>query len=770
MERAHENTSLLSGRVVQGNHYTEEAGKGIRRRNAGVAVHRPSNEEFEPTEVLSDKYQSSDYDVIENQLYCEEEQQLAQKKIHSYIWQLEVKRWFVMLLIGMITACIAAVVDICIDKLAGSKYSLVALYFEDRTDNMTILIPFFLWMSIDIALVSVASLLVVYGEPVAAGSGIPQIKCYLNGVLVPHVVRVKTLVCKVVGIVFAVSGGLAVGKEGPMIHAGSVVAAGVSQGKSTSFKKDFKVFKNFRTDHEKRDFVSGGAAAGVAAAFGAPIGGVLFSLEEGASFWNQSLTWRIFFASMTCSFTLNVLLSYYNGNPWSLSSPGLINFGEFTGIGYHGYEILLFLLMGVFGGLAGALFNAINYKLSVFRIKYVYKSVLCILEVIVISILTVSLSFLSIYLSNDCQPITDSVQYPLQLFCGDGEYSASAALFFSTPEQSVKTLFHAHEGSIKPTTLIPFCLIYFMLATLTYGLSIPSGLFIPSLLAGAAWGRLFGIFLHYLSPDLFSDTGLYALIGAAAQLGGVIRMTISLTVILMEATHNITYGLPLMLVLITAKWCGDIFNHGLYDIHIELHSVPLLKWGPPPLSSHVKAGDVMSRPVITLNTIESVGKITEILQQNEHNGFPVIDPYDQSGMHGGTFRGLIIRSQLSVLLKNKAFTSWPTSTAPRRRIELDDFRNEYPRFTEIEDISITDREKECSIDLRPFMNPSPYSVSKEASLPRIFRLFRALGLRHLVVTDGHNRVIGMVTRKDLARFRYSSHRERGLQELPVVSI
>jgi chloride channel 7 len=133
----------------------------------------------------------------------------------------------------------------------------------------------------------------VWWEPASGGSGIPEIKCFLNGIDLPNIVRMQTLVCKLVGVTFSVAAGFPIGMEGPMVHSGAVVAAVVSQGKSRLWGADnsFSKFSDFRNDREKRDFVACGAAAGVCSAFGSPIGGVLFSLEEASSYFSTKLTW-----------------------------------------------------------------------------------------------------------------------------------------------------------------------------------------------------------------------------------------------------------------------------------------------------------------------------------------------------------------------------------------------------------------------------------------------------------------------------------------------
>ncbi|XP_076839677.1 H(+)/Cl(-) exchange transporter 7 isoform X2 [Brachyhypopomus gauderio] len=720
--------------------------------------------------LLSLKFESLDYDNSENQLFLEEERRMS----HMSFRCLEISRWVICGLIGVFTGLIACFIDIMVETLAGIKYYVVKENIEKFTEVGGLYISLILWAVLNSAFVMVGAIIVACFEPIAAGSGIPQIKCYLNGVKIPRVVRLKTLVVKVCGVICSVAGGLAVGKEGPMIHSGAVVAAGVSQGRSTSLKKDFKIFEYFRRDTEKRDFVSAGAAAGVSAAFGAPVGGVLFSLEEGASFWNQMLTWRIFFASMISTFTLNFFLSVYHGKTGELSSPGLINFGSFDleSVQYNLYEIPLFICMGAIGGLLGALFNVLNYWLTIFRIRYVHRPCLQVMEAMLVAAVTAAVSFAMIYTSNDCQPLKmeSSDEYPLQLFCADGEYNAMATAFFNTPERSVRSLFHNPPGTYNPQTLGYFTLTYFLLACWTYGLTVSAGVFIPSLLIGAAWGRLFGILLSYMtnSKSIWADPGKYALMGAAAQLGGIVRMTLSLTVILVEATGNVTYGLPIMLVLMTAKIVGDYFIEGLYDIHIKLQSVPFLHWEAPATSHWLTAREVMSSPVTCFNRLEKVGTIVDVLSNTatNHNGFPVIVRAGATdiGEEGGKLCGLILRSQLIVLLKHKVFVERAQSRLSLRKLQLKDFRDAYPRFPPIQSIHVSQDERECMMDLSEFMNPTPYTVPQETSLPRVFKLFRALGLRHLVVVDDENKVVGLVTRKDLARYHLGKH---GLEELQL---
>uniref|UniRef100_A0A8C0IB58 Chloride channel protein n=1 Tax=Bubo bubo TaxID=30461 RepID=A0A8C0IB58_BUBBB len=753
--------------------------------------------------LLSLKYESLDYDNSENQLFLEEERRIN----HTAFRTVEIKRWVICAMIGILTGLVACFIDIVVENLAGLKYRVVKGNIDKFTEKGGLSFSLLLWATLNASVVMVGSVIVAFIEPVAAGSGIPQIKCYLNGVKIPHVVRLKTLVIKVCGVILSVVGGLAVGKEGPMIHSGAVIAAGISQGRSTSLKRDFKIFEYFRRDTEKRDFVSAGAAAGVSAAFGAPVGGVLFSLEEGASFWNQFLTWRIFFASMISTFTLNSVLSVYHGNAWDLSSPGLINFGRFDNekMGYTIQEIPIFIFMGVVGGILGALFNALNYWLTMFRIRYIHRPCLQVVEAMLVAAVTATVGFVMIYCSRDCQPIQGStVAYPLQvgdageqpsgvgghpepgqwlraeqgdktllgfvalsqsvpsaLFCADGEYNSMATAFFNTPEKSVVNLFHDPPGSYNPMTLGMFTLMYFFLACWTYGLTVSAGVFIPSLLIGAAWGRLFGISLSYLTKgSIWADPGKYALMGAAAQLGGIVRMTLSLTVIMMEATGNVTYGFPIMLVLMTAKIVGDYFVEGLYDMHIQLQSVPFLHWEAPVTSHSLTAREVMSAPVTCLRRIERVGTVVDILSDtsSNHNGFPVVE----SNPDATACRccGMVPDS----LFPHKVFVERANLSLVQRRLKLKDFRDAYPRFPPIQSIHVSQDERECMIDLSEFMNPSPYTVPQEASLPRVFKLFRALGLRHLVVVDNRNEVVGMVTRKDLARYRLG---KEGLEELSL---
>ncbi|KAH8401806.1 hypothetical protein KR009_008041 [Drosophila setifemur] len=696
-------------------------------------------------------YESLDYEVCENTLFQKEQRERLAER---FSLRKDVIRWIIFIQIGVITALIACTIDIIIEELSELKYNFLKTT-TDKNVPMTdavghdLVIPFLYWLLWSILPVAFGATMVTYIEPITAGSGIPQVKSYLNGVKIPRIVRIKTLAVKAIGVITSVVGGLAGGKEGPMIHAGAVVAAGISQGKSTTFVKDFRIFKAFRDDHEKRDFVLGGGAAGVSAAFGAPIGGMLFSLEEAASFWNQNLIWRTLVASIISVFTLNIVLSAYHGlNDFTFT--GLFNLGKFDQpLKFDYFELPIFMLLGVTGGLLGAAWNSLNTKINGFRKRFIPWKFAKVIEAVMVAMLGVTLACLMIYFINDCRPLgNDPTIHPVQLFCDDNEYNAVAALWFQTPEATVRSLFHDPPGSHKILTLAMFTLVYYVLSCATFGLNVSLGVFIPTALVGAAWGRLLAMITFYFFPEAeFLHPGKYALIGAAANLGGVLRMTISLSVILMETTGiESSFFFPLIIALISAKWVGDYFNEGIYDTQIEVNHVPMLPWEPLPKYKGLAARELLSSPVVCIKLRDSAHYIYKVLKKCDHNGFPVVDDVQGDRRSEGRVCGIILRSQLIVILLKSLYVENKRFWLPETSIQT--FRDVYPRYPSIKNVRKLDTKINYTVDLSMFMNPSPIRVNPHDSVPRIFQIFRALGLRHLLVINDENRIAGIITRRD----------------------
>ncbi|KAI9981920.1 hypothetical protein PInf_009703 [Phytophthora infestans] len=729
--------------------------------------------------------ESYSYDFFESRVNMQHDQEQTESAIRS----LNIARWVMTFGVGLGTALVACFVEFWTSLLStfrtATMASLVAGEMEGSRSFGT---GYLVYALISVGFVSVASYCVAILCPVAGGSGISEIKATLNGIKIHRVVRLKTLFCKAVGILFSVSGGLPVGKEGPMIHSGSVIGAGLSQGKSSSFGLDtsWTKFKGFRNDKEKRDFISCGAAAGVAAAFGAPIGGVLFALEEGASFWHQNLTWRTFFCAMVSAFVLNYFMSFMEASESNGPTPdvghvfiggtlgtqtGTFTFGQFAGSkAYEVLDVPVFILMGMVGGLFGAGFNSANTILTKFRKRYVTRRFLRFGETLLIAFSMATASFWLSYYFGTCRELAGDYSDSLSRFyCPEGQYNDLASLFTVNYATSMKQLLHfTGEASFTPFSLCMFFVVFYIFACWTYGIAVPSGLFVPSLLAGAAYGRICVMIVHYLGFPVGAQDGMFALIGSACMLGGMARMTISLTVIILECTGVIEWGLPIMVSLMAARWVGNSFNEGLYDIHIHLNHLPFLEFDPPYYARFLRVVNIMSSPPKCVPQIAKVGEIYDVLKNCNHGGFPVIIPRSQDGPSSGgkrkspRFSGIIYRHHLAVLLQRKdffiekpePFVRTPASDTTllyndQYALSYRDMEGSYPRYPSINDIQLDEEERDLWMDLTPYMNPTPHTVQEQTPVPRAFRLFRSLGLRHLIVLNRRNEVRGVITRKDL---------------------
>lgn len=724
--------------------------------------------------------ESLDYEVIENFAYWEEQAQRGK----LYVWYYVVVKWFFALLIGIGTGLAAVFINLSVENFAGWKFELTFWLIQK-----SYVVGFLVYLLINLVLVYSSVCIITQFAPAAAGSGIPEIKGYLNGVDIHGILLFRTLIGKVFGSIGSVGGGLALGKEGPLVHTGACIASLLGQGGSTKYHLSSRWLQVFKSDRDRRDLVTCGCAAGVAAAFRAPVGGVLFALEEVTSWWRSQLMWRVFFTSAVVAVVVRTAMGWCGSGICGHFGSGGFIIWDISGAqdDYSFEELLPMAVIGVIGGLLGALFNQLTFHIANWRRNFLHKkgNRVKIYEACLVSLITSLISF-GLPLLRKCTPCPEydpksGIECPrapgmygnyVNFYCSkDKEYNDLATLFFNTQDDAIRNLFSAktsHEFSAQ--SLLTFLVMFYTLAVVTFGTAVPAGQFVPGIMIGSTYGRLVGIFVVNFYKKLNIEEGTYALLGAASFLGGSMRMTMSLCVIMVEITNNLKLLPLIMLVLLISKAVGDAFNEGLYEEQARLRNIPLLGSRPVYEMRRMTAKEACGRRVISFPRVVKVADVVSILQSNKHNGFPVID-HTRSGET--LVIGLMLRSHLLVLLQSKAdFQHSPLPSDSRGSRFIRHSLNEFvkpasSKGMSIDDIHLSSDDLEMYIDLAPFLNPSPYIVPEDMSLTKVYNLFRQLGLRHIFVVPRPSHVIGLITRKDLL---IEENEDSGTMELQSTSV
>jgi chloride channel protein, CIC family len=496
-----------------------------------------------------------------------------------------------------------------------------------------------------------AGLLLERAAPEATGSGIPQVKAALA--YLPIALNLRVAVVKLLGTILTLSSGFSLGRQGPTVQIGAALAAQLSRWVPAS------------PDHQ-RQLIAAGAAAGLAAGFDAPIAGVMFVIEE-LLHDVSSLTLG---TAILASFTGGVVSRVIGGRNLILGVDSL-------SVHFSLVEIPFFLLLGIVVGGLAALFNrslvaSVDYSRRKIRLSLPWK----------------------IGLAGLISGVTAAL---LPLAFRD----TSILLEFLTTE------------NISWQMMAGAFVVQFVLTLVACSAETPGGIFVPSLVLGAAIGHLVGLVQFAL---LGHEPVTYAITGMGAFFGAVAKVPITAIVIVFEMTTNFDLVLPLMISSVTAYLVterlapGSLYTHLLRvkGVFLEAEEVKDGLW------ARLTATDVMQRNVETLNAQLPLHEAIQSFARSHHRGFPVVE--------NGRLVGIVTQTDLD---------------------------------------KITPLQLGRNAPLQEIMTQQPIAVSPGDSLTQVLYLLSRYKISRLPVVE-RRKLIGIITRSDI--LQVESDKLRGGEE------
>ncbi|KAK7899279.1 hypothetical protein WMY93_020132 [Mugilogobius chulae] len=689
--------------------------------------------------------------------------------------------WIFLVLLGITMALVSWSMDY------ASAKSLQAYKWIYGELKGKILLQYVAWVSYPLLFILFSSLFCHLVSPQAIGSGIPELKTILRGVVLKEYLTLKAFVAKVIGLTMALGSGMPVGKEGPFVHIASICAAVLSR-----FMSFFSgVYQN---PYCYTDILTVGCAVGVGCCFGTPLGGVLFSIEVTSTYFAVRNYWRGYFAATFSAFIFRVL-SVFNKDAVTITALFRTNFRmDFP---FDLQELPAFAIIGIFCGFLGAFFVYLNRQVVLFMrrpnamTRFLTKHRLLFPAVVTL--------------------VIASLTFPP----GFGQFMAGELM----PRQCINSLFDNYtwtklSGSPPPSALglsaawlhpdvsvfiilLLFFIMKFWMSAVATTMPIPSGAFMPVFILGAAFGRLVGEIMASLFPHGIVFDGIlyriipggYAVIGAAA-LTGAVTHTVSTAVICFELTGQISHILPMMVAVILANMVAQGLQPSLYDSIIQVKKLPYLpELGFGHISQYnIFVEDIMVRKVKFISSQstyrepgskhnwetlafvdeEEEDKEKDVPILEERNGpLPPAKPPDPSGNHNTTATDTgplqSVRSALSSVFASRPKQTEGQSQEPSRPPLADSMTPE-----EIKAWEEAEMDKPMEIDeIR--VDPSPFQLVERTSLHKTHTLFSLLGLSHAYVTS-IGKLVGVVALKELQKAIEGSTRSGVRLRPPLASL
>ncbi|KAM7384810.1 hypothetical protein PAMA_011931 [Pampus argenteus] len=605
------------------------------------------------------------------------------------------------------------------------------------------------------------------------GSGIPELKTILRGVVLKEYLTLKAFLAKVIGLTAALGSGMPVGKEGPFVHIASICAAVLSR-----FMSFFS--GAYQNPYCYTDILTVGCAVGVGCCFGTPLGGVLFSIEVTSTYFAVRNYWRGYFAATFSAFIFRVL-SVFNKDAVTITALFRTNFRmDFP---FDLQELPAFAIIGISCGFLGAFFVYLNRQVVLFmRRRNAMTGFLTKHRLIFPAVVTLVIATLTFppgfgqFMAGELMPRE----------CINSLFDNFTWTKISAPPPGLgRSAAWLHPNVSVFIILLLFFLMKFWMSAVATTMPIPSGAFMPVFILGAAFGRLVGEIMATLFPHGIVFDGIlyriipggYAVIGAAA-LTGAVTHTVSTAVICFELTGQISHILPMMVAVILANMVAQGLQPSLYDSIIQVKKLPylpelgfghmsidrlellalcdwwlsperrLLMQGRSPQEQNQSHKHSWESFAFVDDEEEEDGEKDSPVQEERNGPLPPPKPQEPSSNHTapGSEKGPLqsVRKTLRSL-----FTSENKQTEGQSQEPCPPHFSDTMTPEEIKAWEEAEMDKPMEIDeIR--VDPSPFQLVERTSLHKTHTLFSLLGLSHAYVTS-IGKLVGVVALKELQK-------------------